>query len=270
MKRLFAVVALAASTLSSAGMIPDPTGLWWNPAESGWGLSLTQEQDTVVAVLFVYDDAQRPAWYVVTTTDTGVHLDPNVGPVFGGTLYRTSGPWFGGAFDPRSVSAIPVGTLSFFQLGKNIQLTYIVNGVAVTKSVEQQTFSSNIALLKGSYAGGFTFAAPASGCNLVSDLFRQPTTFDVDDRFPAGELSMTWGTGIDTLCTVHGPYEQRGRLGNIEGFLSCQPVSFPLSTNMAITLSDIAATDNGFNARAFLRAFGCAYSGRFGGVRLTQ
>src|SRR6185369_4631903 len=61
---------LAPCVCAAGGMSPDPTGLWWVPEESGWGLSLVQQQDTVVAVLFVYDDAKRPAWYVATTTGT--------------------------------------------------------------------------------------------------------------------------------------------------------------------------------------------------------
>lgn len=271
MRRLLAVL-LALSTLADAAPLsPDPTGLWWVPQESGWGLSLTQQGETVVAVLFVYDDAQRPAWYVAATSDTGVRFDPNVGPIFSGTLYRTSGPWFGATFDPRAVTATPVGTLGLYELNGNVTVSYSINGVSVTKSLVQQTFASNVPVLQGSYAGGFTFPAlPASGCNLATDLFRQPTTFNVatSASFLPGELTMTWGTGIDTACTIHGPYVQRGRLGSLDGFLSCQPIGFPLSTNVQITLTNIAANENGFNARAFLRASGCAYDGRFGGVRL--
>ena len=64
-------------------------------------------------------------------------------------------------------------------------------------------------------------------------------------------------------------FHHRGGGGARAIEIGCQPVGFPLSTDMSITLSDIAATDNGFNARAFIRRPGCAYSGRFGGVRLT-
>src|SRR5213080_2378936 len=95
--RLFAL-ALAAPA-AAAGMSPDPTGLWWVPEESGWGLSLVQQQDSVFAVVFVYDDARRPVWYVATARDSGAHLDPTGEEIFAGTLYRASGPWFGGGFD---------------------------------------------------------------------------------------------------------------------------------------------------------------------------
>jgi hypothetical protein len=263
---------LAPAICAAAGMSPDPTGLWWVPEESGWGLSLVQQQDTVVAVLFVYDDAQRPAWYVASAVGTGTHVDPPGGEIFRGTLYRTTGPWFGGAFDPRAVTATAVGTLdlAYFTAaaGKNIAVNYSVNGVSVAKTVQPQTWGSNVALLKGSYAGGFTLPAlPASGCNLVSDLFRQPATFTVSDTLLPGELTMGWSTGTDTACLIHGTYVQRGRLGGLQGYLSCQPIQFPLSTDMSITLADIAASDNGFNASATIRRGTCVYVGRFGGVR---
>src|SRR5438034_7476458 len=99
----FALVLLTAPLTASAGMSPDPTGLWWVPQESGWGMSLVQQQDTIVAVVFVYDEAERPTWYVATARDTGMHLDPTGDELFAGTLYRTSGPWFGGGFDPHAV-----------------------------------------------------------------------------------------------------------------------------------------------------------------------
>jgi hypothetical protein len=276
MRSPFFAAALAAPAFAlAAGMSPDPTGLWWVPQESGWGLSLTQQQDTVVAVVFVYDDAQRPVWYVASATDSGTHLDPTGEEVFAGTLYRTSGPWFGGGFDPHSVTAAAVGTLQLASVpaspGKNISLVYSVNGVSVTKTVQPQTWGSNAAALRGSYGGALTFpATPESGCNLIADLFRTPTSFSFDDAFAPGEVAIVWGTGIDTYCAAHGAYLQRGLLGRIEGYLSCQPLGFPLSTDMTITIADLAATANGFNATATIRRGNCTYAGRIGGVRQVQ
>src|SRR5204863_8213038 len=79
MKTLTFIAALAAPAIAAAEpMSPDPTGLWWVPRDSRSGLWLVQQQETVVAVIFVYDDAQRPIWYVATTRDTGQRFDPNV------------------------------------------------------------------------------------------------------------------------------------------------------------------------------------------------
>jgi len=263
---------LAPCVCAAGGMSPDPTGLWWVPEESGWGLSLVQQQDTVVAVLFVYDDAKRPAWYVATTTGT-FFTDPGNQQVFSGTLYRTSGPWFGGGFDPHSVTATAVGTLNIAYVpgasGKTIALGYSVDGVTVGKTVKPQTWGSSVPLLVGSYSGGFAFssAPPAPGCNVLSDLFRAPTGFAVSDTQIPGEVSFFWGTGTDTFCNAHGTYVQRGLLGQLDGYLACQPLGFPLSTSITLTLRDIAVSENGFNAAVALRRGDCNYAGRFGGVR---
>ena len=276
MKALVAAAALCASAIAHAsGMSPDPTGLWWVPQESGWGLSLVQQSNVVVAVLFVYDDAQRPAWYVATTSDTGVHLDPIGEEIFGGTLYRTSGPWFSGPFDPRAVNATAVGTLQIAYVpastGKNIALSYSVNGVSVAKTMQPQTWGTTVGPIRGVYSGGFAFPSvplPVD-CNALADLFRAPSSFNVVDggTLPGDQLTIGWGTGVDTVCDIHGTYVQRGRLGRLDGYLSCQPVGFPPSTDMTITLSDIDANENGFHAVATLRRSHCTYVGRFGGVR---
>ena len=39
--------------------------LWWSPAESGWGLSITQQASTLFAVWYAYRSDGRPVWYVL-------------------------------------------------------------------------------------------------------------------------------------------------------------------------------------------------------------
>ena len=39
---------------TSLGHAADLTGLWFDPAESGWGLSLARQGGTTFAVLFVW------------------------------------------------------------------------------------------------------------------------------------------------------------------------------------------------------------------------
>ena len=40
----------------------DVSDLWWNPAESGWGLQMVQESGFVFATLFIYGQDGRPTW----------------------------------------------------------------------------------------------------------------------------------------------------------------------------------------------------------------
>src|SRR5215472_516946 len=118
MNRSWGRGALAACAMAAAHanatLTPDATGLWYDPAESGWGLTVAQQGGEAFAVLFVYDPAGRPAWYFASDLNAPVlsPLPPGGPPNdVDGILYRAAGPWFGGTFDPGAVSVTPVGSL---------------------------------------------------------------------------------------------------------------------------------------------------------------
>src|SRR4051812_29899797 len=102
---------LTCSSGTFARMSPDPSGLWLDPSESGWGLSLTQQGDKIFAALFVYDEVHTPTWYVASDMEPATIFTPGgaLSNDASGTLYRPSGPWFGGTFDPALVSVLPAG-----------------------------------------------------------------------------------------------------------------------------------------------------------------
>ena len=60
---------LAASAGSSSGAVPafDYSDLWWNPGESGWGLSIIQHGGShqLYAAWYVYDSSGTPLWLVM-------------------------------------------------------------------------------------------------------------------------------------------------------------------------------------------------------------
>jgi serine protease len=112
--------------------------LWWaTPAgsESGWGVNLTQQGDTIFATWFTYDTDGSPLWLSATASRTG-------SSTFSGTLYRTSGPAFSAVpFDPSRVTRTPVGTLSLaFANGDAATFAYTVNGVSQAKAIARQVF----------------------------------------------------------------------------------------------------------------------------------
>ena len=43
--------------------------LWWNPAESGWGINLTHQSDIIFATLFTYDTAGKGMWLILSRGD---------------------------------------------------------------------------------------------------------------------------------------------------------------------------------------------------------
>jgi hypothetical protein len=90
----------------------DRTDLWFNPAESGWGLALAQHGNNIFGVWYAYDTDGQPLWFVLPGgTFSGSTF-------FSGNLYRTTGPYFGNAtFDPTAVRVTPAGTATISFVG---------------------------------------------------------------------------------------------------------------------------------------------------------
>jgi len=112
--------------------------LWWAaPAglESGWGVNLTHQGDTIFATWFTYDNDAAPLWLSVIAQRTG----PGT---YSGTLNRTTGPSFNALpFNPVGVTVTPVGTATFsFANGNAAQFAYTVNGVSQSKQITRQVF----------------------------------------------------------------------------------------------------------------------------------
>jgi len=123
----------------------DYSDLWWNPNESGWGLSITQHSDNVLfGAWYLYDDSGRPTWIVMPG---GAWSSPTT---FTGDLYSASGPDPTGSFNPSLVSRTRVGTATLtFSDAQNGKLTYTVNGVAGSKTIQRQVFGTQGAALQG-------------------------------------------------------------------------------------------------------------------------
>jgi hypothetical protein len=110
--------------------------LWWNPNEAGWGINVTHQGNVIFATLFTYDASGKGAWYVLA------HADRTGAGAYSGTLYRTHGPVFNASPWVAATSA-EVGTMSFkFTSGIVGTLTYAIDGIQVTKTIQRETFGS--------------------------------------------------------------------------------------------------------------------------------
>jgi hypothetical protein len=124
-------VAISASR-SGASNFQD---LWWNPAESGWGLNLTHQGALIFATLFTYDTNGRDLWLVASA------LARQPDGSYSGSLYSTQGP----SFDSRqwtSASATAAGSMRLvFAAGDRATLEYDYAGARVTKQITRQLFA---------------------------------------------------------------------------------------------------------------------------------
>jgi hypothetical protein len=109
------------------------TGMWWNPQESGWGMSVFHgPTNELFAVWFVYDASGAPTWY---TLQPGA----GAGEVFSGPIYRTTGPYFAGPFDPSRVKYQQVGngTLTFTD-SAHARFRYAIDGQTMADETIQR------------------------------------------------------------------------------------------------------------------------------------
>lgn len=112
----------------------DYTDLWWNPNESGWGMAMAQQFGNIFLAWFVYQSNGQPMWYVASSCLIS-------GSSCSGTLYATTGPPFGPAFDPTQVRISSVGSVTVnFVDANDAVLSYTVNGVPGTKNITRQLF----------------------------------------------------------------------------------------------------------------------------------
>ena len=127
---------LAAYLGSGSAPATDYTDLWWNPAESGWGLKLIQHPTRVIfGVWYTYELDGTQIWYVLPSGSwTGANT-------YTGTLYTTAGPPFTAPFNPLQVESRAVGNATItFSDANNGVFSYSVDGVSGSKAITRQPF----------------------------------------------------------------------------------------------------------------------------------
>lgn len=113
----------------------DYTSLWWNPNESGWGVSLTQQFGTIFAALYTYDANRNPIWYVATNC-------PVVNNSCTSPLYQVNGGRIPtDLWGPPALNIRPVGNTTFtFSDRSNGTMTFTINNVPNFKVITKQIF----------------------------------------------------------------------------------------------------------------------------------
>jgi hypothetical protein len=110
------------------------SGMWWGGlAQSGWGVSIVQQNATLFAVWYTYDELNHPTWFVMPGgTWTGADT-------YEGRMYRTHGsPWLGHAYDASQLQVTDVGPYRIKFSGTNAALEYSVEGRTGTLALTRQ------------------------------------------------------------------------------------------------------------------------------------
>jgi len=251
--------ACAASLVSATGTASDGTNFsdqWWNPNESGWGISVLQQADVIFVDLFVYDTAGNPTWFTAAATQQS---DPFGRVTFTGDLNQTSGPWFGGVFNPAFVGYRKVGTLTFDAVTLDTaNLTYVVDGVAVSKPITRQLWKFEN--FNGNYYGGFTYDFTQCANSANNGHVEELGTVAISQ---AGNASFTISAQTSAhTCTFSGDYSQAGHMGTSQGTFGCTD-----GLAGTYTAFEMERTGNGMTGRINGQDNFCNFSGRFGGLQ---
>jgi hypothetical protein len=235
---LAVLLSLAASLASATPQLRNATGLWQNADESGWGLSLFHQGDTLFGALFVYGSDGRPRWYVASNlvgNDDGPLHDR--GTTYTGALYEATGPAFAGAFDPAKVARREVGIMRF-QIGDNGgTVDYTVDGVSVSKQVRPFTFRTMD--LSGRYVGYLVQPPTAAGGEI-----RNLVEWTIQQSGAGVHIAQTNGT-----CTYDGTYGQNGQVATVSGTYSgCGTGNFTMAVDPTPDGLTGAFTGNGITA----------------------
>jgi hypothetical protein len=150
--------AASCSAALLTGAAPTPpdtlTGLWWNPADPGWGVSVIQRRNNVFAAWFTDGSYQiapdmdgpfayTPVWYVAPNCVLTSATNPGTCT---STLYGVGGsPYFTSfiAFDPSVVRPVSVGSMTFsFKDANSATMDYTKSGKSGSTPIVREIFQA--------------------------------------------------------------------------------------------------------------------------------
>jgi hypothetical protein len=136
-------------------------------------------------------------------------------------------------------------------------LSYSVDGVAVTKSIQRQLWAYED--FTGSYYGGLVYDQTACASPIDNGHVEELGAFQInhpaDNTFSLA-LQSNFGN-----CTVTGQYSQLGHMGTVNANYSC---TYGISGTML--LYELERTGTGMTGRFTAQNNACTVSGTLGGV----
>ena len=147
-------------------------GMWWNPAEDGWGMSIMQNFDLIFAALYTYDDAGQPIWYAMPNCKiNGSTCSSEIYKVTGGTPPNAA--WNGAG---KKVTSVGSGTLTF-SASRSAKFDFTLNGRAGSNVITQQKLSAATPNPRADFSGMWW--------NPAEDGWGLAVTHEVDKIFAA-------------------------------------------------------------------------------------
>ena len=263
----FSLLRIALTTVllaATAAFATDKTDLYYNPSETGWGMTIAHQGDTIFVTIYVYGPDNLPTWLVGTATR--ISTDSSGVNTYSGDLFRTQGPYYGlGTFSPGSVVATKVGSYTYRETSvTGGQITYNDGPTTVIKNIQRQTLAVN-PNVNGTYSG--SYFSNYSGCSNAADNGNADSFINMGISSAGNTTQMQLLFSTNIVCTASGPYVQAGRMGSVSGTWSC--------TNQAAGTTQFFEIEAGLNTitgrfNTTYTTNGCKEVGYFAAARFQQ
>jgi hypothetical protein len=262
--RILLCLSLLLSALPATAKL-DWTDIWYDPAESGWGVNMVQSDTFMFATFFIYGANGLPTWFTAQMNWVPSRL------AYVGPLYTTTGTGYQFPWQPGNSSATQVGIASFtptqggFSVAYRGTLAYSfsANGLTITKSIQRQTLTAFD--LDGSFTGGQY--GEYYDCTVPGDNYSYTDPFDLEVVRLGNNLSLTFTYSSGFSCTLSGAVAQNGMLHRIDS--ASYRCSDGLSTTA--TVYELKSTGVGIEGRYFAPSVppGCKEIAKFASVYST-
>jgi alpha-tubulin suppressor-like RCC1 family protein len=91
-----------------AAVAQNYSDIWWNPGESGWGVTIADHETNIFAVWYTYEASGKPTWFTIPGGTLSADRR-----YFSGDLWSTTGPCYSAAsFNPAQVVAVRRGSVN--------------------------------------------------------------------------------------------------------------------------------------------------------------
>jgi hypothetical protein len=258
-QRFLACIAFASSIAiapAHAASGYDLSDMWKHPLESGWGITLVQQDDVIFATLFVHRPDGSPAWYTAALRFLGLEAQTHE-MSYSGELYETRGTWFGSLPFSNAGNRL-VGTMSVVApTMTTATLTYSVDGTTATKQIERFTFRNDD--YNGIYVGAHSVTSTKCSNPADDGTRTAPTSYTIS--LTGNQMTILTSDNART-CSYSGTYRQEGRLGRVDSTYSCSNGDVGAMSFEEMNIQRFAVMGRLFGANNR----GCHLAGSFAGV----
>ncbi len=215
--------------------------MWWLPSESGWGLKVLHQGDTISAVLFHYRSDGKPVWYLLSNATASP-----AGEIYTGTLFETSGPPLFGPFNPAAVTTRAVGSMTLrFDSRTAAQVDYSIDGQLTSKPIQRFTFKALDG--DGNYLGAQTAFASCTNPAQIGNYII-PGSFTVSGgRLTRVTLTTSLINTGQVTCDWIGSFPQAGSLITGTGDFSCRNTNGATTQFGQFEVEEMRVSDHSVN-----------------------